>query len=240
MGKNSRGNGEGNGMSFTVFSARSIANDLENAVGEEAFYFYMREIINGKLCESYKDAVNGEECRFDGLLQFMQHKDGLGIKDLPLFKKCLGAVASSSHKMASNARWLMVELQQQDPMARHGEIEGKPRDPETGLFKAVQETELLDAHGGSRVDVVMSGSRELGNSQAYLLRRLARDAPNVLERVKTGEIKSARAAAIEAGIIIPFPSLQLKDPAPTAQKLLDKKGQEWCLQLLEELSELVL
>jgi len=79
-----------------------------------------------------------------------------------------------------------------------------------------------------------------GASRDYLLRRLARDAPDILERVKTGEIKSARAAAIEAGIITPFPSIQLKDPAPTAQKLLAKKGQEWCLQLMEELSELVL
>ena len=78
------------------------------------------------------------------------------------------------------------------------------------------------------------------NSQERILRRLARDAPDILDRVKAGEIKSARAAAIEAGIITPFPSLQLKDPAPTAQKLLAKKGKEWCLRLLEELSELVL
>ena len=35
-----------------------------------------------------------------------------------------------------------------------------------------------------------------GNSQAYLLRRLARDAPEVLERVKAGDFKSARAAAL--------------------------------------------
>ena len=34
-----------------------------------------------------------------------------------------------------------------------------------------------------------------GNSQAYLLSRIARDAPEVLERVKAGEFRSARAAA---------------------------------------------
>lgn len=50
-----------------------------------------------------------------------------------------------------------------------------------------------------------------GNSQAYLLRRLARDAPDVLERVKAGEFKSARAAAIEAGIIKPVPTIRLVD-----------------------------
>jgi hypothetical protein len=80
-----------------------------------------------------------------------------------------------------------------------------------------------------------------GTSQDYLLRRIARDQPKLLEEIGPGKrLKSARAAAIEAGIIIPFPSLQLKEPVPTAQKLLAKKGKEWCLQLLDELSALVL
>jgi hypothetical protein len=206
-------------MSFTVFSARSIAHDLESAVGEEAFYFYMREIIDSKLYEKYKDGVNGEERKFDGLLQFMQHKDGLGIKDLSLFEKCLSVVASSSHKMAEKARWFMVELQEKKPLPRHGEI-GNGRKDE------------------SRGDKITSTDR--GTSQRYLLQRLARDAPDILERVKTGEIKSARAAAIEAGIITAFPSIALKDPVHAAQRMLDRKGQAWCLQLLEELSELVL
>ena len=65
-----------------------------------------------------------------------------------------------------------------------------------------------------------SANQLSSNSWDRILPRLARDAPEVMERVKTGEIKSARAAAIEAGIIIPFPSLQLK---------------EWCLQPMEEL-----
>lgn len=203
-------------MSFTVFSARSIASDLENAVGQEGFYFYMKEIIDGKLYEKYEDAVNGEELKFDGLLQFMQHKDGLGIKDLNLFERCLGAVANSSHAMAGNATELMVALAQ--PLA----AQGRPTTAEAEK-KGSNATFTKQDRG-----------------QSYLLRRLARDAPKILEKVKTGEIKSARAAAIEAGIITPFPSLQLKDPAPTAEKLLAKQGKEWCLQLMEELSELVL
>jgi len=79
------------------------------------------------------------------------------------------------------------------------------------------------------------------NSQERILRRIARDQPDLLNEIGHGKrFKSARAAAIETGIITPFPSLQLKEPAPTAQKLLDKKGQAWCLQLMEELSELCL
>ena len=49
------------------------------------------------------------------------------------------------------------------------------------------------------------------NSQERILRRLARDAPEILERVKAGEFKSARAAAIEAGIIKPVPTVRLVD-----------------------------
>ena len=94
----------------------------------------------------------------------------------------------------------MAEVHKTQPLAAHGEI-GNGR---------------KDESRGDNVNSTFSG-----NSQSYLLRRLARDAPEVLERIKSGEIKSARAAAIEAGIIIPFPSLQLK---------------EWCLQLMEELS----
>ncbi len=60
---------------------------------------------------------------------------------------------------------------------------------------------------------------------AYLQARLRRDAPELSDALNRGEIKSVRAAAIEAGIIIPFPSLQLKDPTPTAKKLLTKERQ---------------
>ena len=40
-----------------------------------------------------------------------------------------------------------------------------------------------------------------GNSAAYLLRRLARDYPDILTAYERGEYPSARAAAITAGIV---------------------------------------
>jgi hypothetical protein len=79
-----------------------------------------------------------------------------------------------------------------------------------------------------------------GTSASYLAARLKKAGrDDLLKQIGPGkQHQSVRSAAIDAGIITPFPSLQLKDPAPTAQKLLAKKGQAWCLQLLEELSEL--
>lgn len=44
---------------------------------------------------------------------------------------------------------------------------------------------------------------ERGNRSAYLTARIARDRPDVLARMKQGEFRSVRAAAIEAGIIDP-------------------------------------
>lgn len=112
---------------------------------------------------------------------------------------------------------------------------------------SLQEVEAaIGKHGGDRrsaqakEDQGTCSTLKRGGNPEYLQARLRRDAPELADALDRGEIKSARAAAIEAGIITPFPSLQLKEPLPTAQKLLAKKGQEWCLQLLEELSELVL
>ena len=101
---------------------------------------------------------------------------------------------------------------------------------------------FLAQHGGERKQGDQGSDHylEIGRGVNYIRARLLRDHPEMAAALDRGEYRSARAAAIEAGIITPFPSLQLKEPAPTAQKLLDKKGQAWCLQLLEELSELCL
>ena len=81
-----------------------------------------------------------------------------------------------------------------------------------------------------------------GNSAAYLAARLKKAGrDDLLKQIGPGkQHQSVRSAAIEAGIITPFPSIALKDPPHAARRMLDRKGQEWCLQLLEELSELVL
>ncbi len=54
-------------------------------------------------------------------------------------------------------------------------------------------------------------TRALGTgSQKYLMQRIARDYPDVLERAKKGEFLSVRAAAIAAGILQPNPQVRFK------------------------------
>jgi len=83
--------------------------------------------------------------------------------------------------------------------------------------KAVESGRKLAAHGGDRKSSKVKEENQgdnvtlidRGNSTGYLAARLARDAPDVLERLEAGEFKSVRAAAKAAGIV--------KDPAPIAQ-----------------------
>lgn len=59
------------------------------------------------------------------------------------------------------------------------------------MRKATQ-AQPLAQHGGDRSGQGSDRTLPRGETQAYLLRRLARDAPEILERVKAGEFKSAR------------------------------------------------
>jgi hypothetical protein len=95
---------------------------------------------------------------------------------------------------------------------------------------------------GNRDIITVRSQGEGGTSAAYLAARLKKAGrDDLLKQIGPGkQHQSVRSAAIEAGIITPFPSIALKDPPHAARRMLDRKGQEWCLQLLEELSELVL
>jgi hypothetical protein len=106
----------------------------------------------------------------------------------------------------------------------------------------------LKGHGGDRKSDKAKENQgyhgnvdQRGQSSEYRIARLKRDAPEIAVALARGEYPSVRAAAIAAGLVAPSPpSLQLKDPAPTAQKLLAKMGKEWCDQFLDELEALML
>jgi hypothetical protein len=108
-----------------------------------------------------------------------------------------------------------------------------------GPFAEAGDNQHTLKEGG--LHIVQTTEHGHGNNAAYLAARLKKAGrDDLLKQIGPDrQHQSVRSAAIEAGIIIPFPSLQLKDPAPTAQKLLAKKGKAWCLQLLEELSGLL-
>lgn len=101
----------------------------------------------------------------------------------------------------------------------------------------------LGSHGGDRrsaqvrkdqADII---SLKHGTQSAYLQARLRRDAPEVADALERGEFKSARAAAIEAGIIKPVPTVRLvADMAAVAGKLCQHLTLEQRIELIDLLA----
>jgi len=213
---------------FIVYAARRGAKNFFEGISDPTFFMTINKILDDGHYKEYKDPRHGEIFRFDSLRDFVTHREGLGIPDWVPFMKALKAQDEGTE--AKMLYWRMVGIDQGlDPLV--GSIPKLGPPPEAGLANPSGKKKDLGYH---------SNVGQRGNNEEYVVRRLKRDAPNLAEALTRGEFPSARAAGIAAGFVKPSPpSIQLKDPAPTAQKLLAKKGQDWCLRLMEELSELV-
>ena len=110
---------------------------------------------------------------------------------------------------------LVIEHAKALPLAAHGEI-GKGRKDESRGSDAT--------------------SKDRG--QSYLLRRIARDQPELLDQIGPGkEFHSVRAAAIEAGIIKPVPTVRVTaDMAAVASKLCQHLTLEQRIELIDLLA----
>jgi hypothetical protein len=70
-----------------------------------------------------------------------------------------------------------------------------------------------------------------GNNGSYLTRRIARDRPDILDRMKAGEFKSVRAAAREAGLIkTEYFSVPL-DPEGAARTIKRRNMGTWLVSI---------
>ncbi len=67
----------------------------------------------------------------------------------------------------------------------------------------------------------------------YLTRRIARDRPDILERMQAGEFRSVRAAALEAGITRPTASVYTDDADSAVRLLLKHFTREQLLAALD-------
>jgi hypothetical protein len=75
-----------------------------------------------------------------------------------------------------------------------------------------------DYPGGSGKTKGNTSSFNATKTAAYFAARIARDRPDILERMKAGEFRSIRAAALEAGIV--DPSFQCPDdPVKAARRV---------------------
>jgi hypothetical protein len=74
-----------------------------------------------------------------------------------------------------------------------------------------------------------------GNSAEYLVARIARDRPDILEKMKAGEYRSVRQGAIDAGIIaVPHPDDGHLEALLRAWRRADKETRSLFLWLIED------
>jgi len=121
--------------------------------------------------------------------------------DLDLVHRVIGWLEQEQPQDAAPLQ-LVIEAAKAQPLAKHGEI-GNGRDTE------------------SRVDLIKS--TDGGTSRSYLLRRIARDQPELLDQIGPDKPhRSVRAAAIAAGIIKPVPTVRLVDDPPKVAAAIAK------------------
>ena len=99
----------------------------------------------------------------------------------------------------------------------------------------------LGSHGGdrrseqARQDQSSDHNLEIGRGAAYLKARLRRDAPELAKALERGQFRSVRAAAIEAGIIKPVPTIRLVDDPAKVAAAIRKHLSAYQLQALIQL-----
>jgi hypothetical protein len=227
-----------------VWSAQRYSRELAESVWSVRFYEPLLDLLDNDTWRSYHTEAFGRACHFEKLSDFLTHPDGLGWPCVPEVLAMIKIVSRCSPPppprknepadppitvwakdalaaLAPHLTELSAAGDQAKPLAQHGKI-GNGRADE------------------SRVDIVHSKpTNQLNsNSQERILRRLARDAPDVLERVKAGEFKSARAAAIEAGIIKPVPTIRLvEDVGKVAAAIARHLSHEQLHALVSQLSQ---
>ena len=220
------------GTHFTVYAARYGAKVFFEGISDPTFFLAINKILDNNYYKQYEDPRHGEVFTFKSLRDFVVHPEGLDIPDWTPFMKALQAQDNGS--AAKDLYWRMVRLDAMlDPLVGSVPVLGAATSP--GM-----ESPNVSGTKGDQPDHDKAGP-QWGTSEEYVVRRLKRDTPELAAALARGEYPSARAAGIAAGFVKPSPpSVQLKDPAHAAQRMLDRKGQAWCLQLLEELSELIL
>lgn len=194
-------------MSYMVSTARRRLDDLASAVYETVFYDAMDAILNEGLWHSYVHDVTGKTYSFDSMDEFLTSDNGLGIQDLGLFQECIKAVGATGGHIGPMAKTLFKNLVGEGMTLIQVNAESALSLPGPEGFAGEGRPS-----GENRDNVTVRSQGDGGNSAAYLAARLKKAGrDDLLEQAKTGEIRSIRAAAIEAGIIKPVPTVRLVD-----------------------------
>lgn len=233
--------------SRAVYAAQRYSRELVESVWSGWFYDHLLDVLKNDTWREYSTEAFGRPCRFNALRDFLAHEDGLGWPSVDETLAMIEAVRDCPQDLPPEKNAPVGRLQEWAKDA----LLGLERCGVTRTAQQVRQATCalrLDGpfagdgnpHGNlDKIKVTEQGSG--GTSAAYLAARLKKAGrDDLLERVKSGEIKSARAAAIEAGIIKPVPSVRLVDDADQiADSIVTKLGRDRAMAVAIALAELL-
>lgn len=225
-----------------VWSAQRYSRELADSVWSVRFYKHLLDVLANDTWQSYPSEAFGRPCQFDRLPDFLISPDGLGWPTVPEVLEMIGIVSRCNPPPPPRknepadppiTEWARQAL---DALAPHVTL--KSAQAQAAKAQPLAEHGAIGNGRGdeSRVDNIKS--TEGGTSQAYLLRRIARDQPELLDQIGPDKPhRSARAAAIAAGIIRPVPTVRLvDDPAKVAASIRRHLSQDQIEALVMELT----
>jgi hypothetical protein len=183
-----------------------------------------------RYCQSVSDRTDSD-CRGLALAVRELNRDGFWRQLFPNWETCCLALFKRP------AAWVEQVVEGVRVLHAHGHDGAVPLQLVIEQAKA----QPLAEHGANQhreEDVTTSPPDDRGNSQSYLLRRIARDQPELLDQIGPDkEFHSVRAAAIEAGIIKPVPTVRVTaDMAAVASKLCQHLTLEQRIELIDLLA----
>jgi hypothetical protein len=187
-----------------------------------------------RYCQSVSDRTDSD-CRGLALAVRELNRDGFWRQLFPNWETCCLALFKRP------AAWVEQVVEGVRVLHAHGHDGAVPLQLVIEQAKAqpLGEHRRPSLHEAvNKVDNVNFTEAKGGNSASYLLRRIARDQPELLDQIGPDkEFHSVRAAAIEAGIIKPVPTVRVTaDMAAVASKLCQHLTLEQRIELIDLLA----
>jgi len=228
-----------------VWRMQHLSTELVESVWSVWFYEHLLDVLRNDSWRSFTSEAFGRPCQFDNLADFLASKDGLGWPTVPEVLEMIAIVSKCSPpppprknepvdppitewaRQALEALSPHITLQSAQAQAAKSQPLAEQRRP---TAKEQQANKVANRH-------LKPANKLSSESQERLLRRIARDNPELLDQIGPGkEHRSARAAAIAAGIIHPVPTIRLvPNPVKVAASIRRHLDPQQVASLVEEL-----
>lgn len=224
-----------------VYAAQEDSVYLDRSVWTAWFYVHLLDVLEHETWREYSTEAYGRQCRFESLSQFLSHEDGLRWRSVDETLGMMELVRDCPKKLEPERDAPADETLQQyakktlEALAKRGVTRTDRAQAVAEAAKGLVGTfaQAGNPHG-NRDNITVRSAGDGGTSAAYLAARLKKAGrDDLLDQIGPEKpYRSIRAAAIEAGIVKPVPTVRLvDDPAKVAAAICSRTDQSKALAI---------